>query len=242
VDAIRPCRDQHDKQLFGGNPLIKRRVVAFGSILVGLLLLGLWIGHERLLQRAARLWVRSDPVQPADAVAIFGGGIETRPLAAAEYFRRGLVPRILVSDVDSGAEPPSSRSHTQQNLAELKKLGVPDAAIQIFGCHSSNTYEEARALRRWSLDAGAHSLIVPTEHFSARRVRWITQEVFLGTGVQVRVPVIGSLDYLKPEWWDNSDALLAFQREVIKYMGYRLIYMLIPTYERGGGSVPCENR
>jgi hypothetical protein len=219
-----------------------RRGVLVSVLLFQCMLIGLWLDHKQWLRNAAELWVEYDSVEPADAVAIFGGGIETRPSAAAAYFRQGLVPRILVSNASSAAEPRSSLSHTEQNLSELKKLGVPDNVVEIFGCNSSSTYQEALALKRWSLSNGTRSLIVPTEYFSARRVRWITQRVFQGTGVRVRVPVIASPDYLQGEWWNNADALFAFQREVIKYMGYRLLYgLLMPRYEPGNTSEQCTN-
>jgi hypothetical protein len=206
------------------------------------MLLALWLARSTLLQDAARAWVEDDPVAPADAVAVFGGGIETRPLAAAEYFRQGLVRKILVTNIGSAAERQFSNSHTDQNLSELRKLGVADGAIELIGCNLSNTYEESLALKRWSLRASVHRLIVPTEYFSARRVRWITQKVFQGTGVQVHVPVIMSLDYMQGEWWNNGDALLAFQREVVKYFGYRIVYgLLAPWYEPGKTSERCAN-
>jgi hypothetical protein len=220
---------------------------ALGSAIMSLLLIlvvmiGLWLFYGDLLQRAAGLWVTDDAVGSADAAVVFGGGIETRPAAAAEYFRKRLVRKVLVSNVGSAIEHQSPNSHTKQNLAALKKLGVGDNAVETFGCHLSSTYEEVLALRRWSLSTGARSLLVPTEYFSARRVRWIIQKAFRGTGVDVRVPVIVSLDYLKGEWWNNTDALLAFQREVIKYLGYRLLYgLLMPWYEPGNTSERCAN-
>jgi uncharacterized SAM-binding protein YcdF (DUF218 family) len=241
--ATRLSRNERDQELDCCSPIPegKKRMIACVSILAGILLLGWLIDREILIQTAARLWVTSDPVQPADAVAIFGGGIETRPSAAAEYFRQGLVRKIVVSNVDSGAELQSSQSHTSRNLAELKKLGVPDDAIDTFGCKSSTTYQEALALRHWSLSNGAHTLVIPTEYFSSRRVRWVAQKVFLGTGVQVQVPAIASLDYLRGQWWDNADALLAFQREVAKYVGYRLMYLHVPAYQPRQHLLQCEN-
>jgi hypothetical protein len=218
------------------------RGVLASLLLLLAILLGLWLDHRQLLQEAARLWVVDDTVEPADAVAIFGGGIETRPSAAAEYLRQGLVHKILVSHVGSAVEDHSSHSHTEQNLAELKKLGVAQGAVEIFGCDLTDTYQEALALRRWSSSTGARSLIVPTEYFSARRVRWITQRVFQGTGVRVRVPVISSLYYLQGDWWNHADAPLAFGREVMKYFGYQLVYGLLATwYQPGNISGACAN-
>jgi hypothetical protein len=219
-----------------------RRSLLASLLLIVAIPLGLWLDHRQLLQDAARFWVVDDIVESADAVAIFGGGIETRPAAAAEYLRQGLVQKILVSHVGSAVADQSSHSHTEQNLAELKKLGVAQGAVEIIGCDLSNTYQEALALRHWSSSTGARSLIVPTEYFSARRVRWITQRVFQGTDVQVRVPVISSLYYLQGDWWNHMDAPWAFGREVVKYVGYRLAYGLLGLwYQPGNISGTCAN-
>jgi hypothetical protein len=205
------------------------------GIPVLVLLLGFSIGHQQLLLIAARFWEVSDPLQPADAVAIFGGGIETRPRVAANYLRNGLVKKILVSRV-SAHEPNHLLSHTGLNIAELHNLGIPDSAIEVFGCNSSNTYQEAMALRDWSMAIGIHSVIVPTEFFSARRVSWITGQVFRGTGVQVRVSAIGPADFLQKLELHDTDALLAFQRELVKYLGYRLFYWRVPYKARDSWS------
>ena len=65
-------------------------------------------------------------------------------------------------------------SHVELNCAVLLKLGVPPEAILSFGTDVSNTYEEARALAAWVKANGVRSIIVPTEIFSSRRVRWIS--------------------------------------------------------------------
>jgi hypothetical protein len=40
-----------------------------------------------------------DVIQPADAIVVLGGGLETRPFAAAALYKNGFAPKILVSDV-----------------------------------------------------------------------------------------------------------------------------------------------
>src|ERR1700738_3430294 len=91
---------------------MKREIASRRGMLGSLLLfqsiaLGLWLDHRQLLQDAARLWVVDDTVELSDAIAIFGGGIETRPAAAAEYLRLGLAHKILVSHVGSGVREQS---------------------------------------------------------------------------------------------------------------------------------------
>jgi uncharacterized SAM-binding protein YcdF (DUF218 family) len=134
-----------------------------------------WLGRVQILRGAARAWVVSDAVEPADAIIVLGGGLETRPFAAADLYKNGLATRILISAVrPSPAEKLDIvPSHVDLNRAVILKLGVPAEAIASFGSGVSNTYEEARALAEWAKANGVRSILVPTEIFSSRRVRWI---------------------------------------------------------------------
>jgi uncharacterized SAM-binding protein YcdF (DUF218 family) len=184
-----------------------------------------WFEREPLLRSAADLWIVSDQVGPADAVAIFGGGLEQRPFAAAAYYRQGLVTKILVTNIGSS---PAERlgvlqSHVEANRRVLLKLGVPDAAIENIGSNLSNTYEEALALRAWAERTDAHTIIVPTEIFSARRVRWTLNRVLTG-GPAVIVPAIEPMGYRRDNWWKHEGGLIGFQNEIIKFIYYRFKY------------------
>jgi hypothetical protein len=109
-----------------------------------------WRCRADLLPQAVDLWSVSDSVGPADAVAVLGGELETRPLAAADYYRQGLVPKVLVSNGRSTAakaELLPYDAEVTRNL--LVRLGVPETAIELVGTDLSNTFEEALALRRW---------------------------------------------------------------------------------------------
>jgi hypothetical protein len=128
-----------------------RRWLAASVALVLLVLAGLgsWLYRVPLLQGAAIVWIVSDDVGPADAVAVLGGGLEERPFAAADYYRRGLVPKVLLAaartspSVKLGISP----SHVALNHAVLTKLGVPETALETFGHELSSTFEESMALR-----------------------------------------------------------------------------------------------
>jgi uncharacterized SAM-binding protein YcdF (DUF218 family) len=91
--------------------------------------------REHLLRVAAALWIVSDPVTRADAIVVLGGGLETRPFAAAELWRRGLADKILISQgseeraVSIGVVP----SHTELNREILLKLGIPAGVVETFG-------------------------------------------------------------------------------------------------------------
>jgi hypothetical protein len=63
------------------------------------------------------------------------------------------------------------------------KFGVPPEAIVGFGTGNSSTYEEAHEPAAWARANGVRSIIVPTEIFSARRVRFILNKQPSSIGV-----------------------------------------------------------
>jgi hypothetical protein len=72
-----------------------RQIFVF-ALLLAALGSGAWLGRNALLQGAADLWVVSDPIAPADAVVVLGGGADVRPFIAADLYAKGLVQKILV--------------------------------------------------------------------------------------------------------------------------------------------------
>jgi uncharacterized SAM-binding protein YcdF (DUF218 family) len=205
----------------------RRRLTRFAFVLLALGGMGaaVWLYPTFFLREAVDLWTVSDEVAPADAVAVFGGGIETRPFAAAEYYRKGLVRKVLLSNVRiSSMTAEILPSETEGNRQVLIKQGVPEEAIELFGSSLSSTFEEAIALRAWALRNQARSLIVPTEYFSSRRVRWILVHEFVGTGTHILVPALDDPQYPRKEWWKDNAALVNFQNELIKYVYYRMRY------------------
>jgi uncharacterized SAM-binding protein YcdF (DUF218 family) len=168
-----------------------------------------WGGRPWLLRSAAEEWIVSDPLGPADVVAVLGGGVADRPFAAAQYYRQGWVTKILVDEPDS--------------KAVLLKLGVPESAIEIFGQALGNTHQETLALRAWAEQHNLHSIIVPTGIFSTHRVQWMLHRVFPHNFV-IRIAAIYPPNYSGADWWKNNDLMFAFEIEVMKYLYYRVRY------------------
>jgi uncharacterized SAM-binding protein YcdF (DUF218 family) len=202
-----------------------RRVLLALFACIAVLALWAWLKTETLLRGAADLWIVSDEPAPADAVAVLGGGLEYRPFAAADYYRRSLAPKILISNI--GATPTERlgvlQSHVRANSEVLQKLGVPAAAIEPFGDHLSDTFAEAVALHEWAVHNGAQRIIVPTDIFATRRLRWTLHHVF-GNDAAILVPALNPPDYQRDNWWKNEHGVIGFQNEVAKYLYYRLKY------------------
>jgi uncharacterized SAM-binding protein YcdF (DUF218 family) len=201
-----------------------RRFVIVVLAIIGAGAVG-WIEHTLLLQSVADAWIVSDPIAPADAVAVFGGGLEDRPFAAAAYYREGLVKRVLVSNSQVG---PAEHlgvwpTHVAATREILFKLGVPESAIETFGDDLANTHDEVLALWEWAKRSRTRSIIVPTEIFSARRVRWMLHRVF-DEDVSIRVVALDPPTYRRDDWWRREEGLIDFQNEVIKSLYYRMMY------------------
>jgi uncharacterized SAM-binding protein YcdF (DUF218 family) len=200
--------------------------LATATFLPAVLVVGVWVERAPLLRGAADLWIVSDPVTRSDVVAVLGGGLETRPFVAAELYRKGLVNKVLISQV------PESRSttiggipgHSELNRVLLVKLGVPETDIEMFGQGNRNTMDEALALRDWAEQRHVSQIIVPTEIFAARRVRWTFYREFEQSSVRLEIPSFEAPGYARAEWWKTEAGLIAFQNEVLKYLYYRLKY------------------
>ena len=198
--------------------------VAAGLLLV-VLLAAVWLERAPLLCGAAELWIVSDPIAPADAVAVLGGDLDTRPFVAADLYKKALVPKVLVSQVVEGRASAMGLipGHSELNRIVLVKLGVPDTAIEMFGEANGSTKDEAVTLRAWADRHDVSRIIIPTESFSARRVRWIFDRLFAGSSVGIEIATIGP-NYTHAEWWKSETAMMAFQNEIMKYLYYRLKY------------------
>jgi uncharacterized SAM-binding protein YcdF (DUF218 family) len=185
-----------------------------------------WAARASILRGMADLWVVSDEMGQADAIVVLGGGVDVRPFVAADLYKRGLAPQILVANVRYTPVEALKILPRQADLNRevLLKLGVPPAAIIGFGDGVSNTYEEARALRDWAASSQAMRLIIPTEIFPARRVRWIFQRELDSIGVHVTVLAFKPSEYGLEDWWRHEQGLITFQNEVIKFVYYRLKY------------------
>jgi uncharacterized SAM-binding protein YcdF (DUF218 family) len=207
---------------------VRRHFVAT-TIIVVVFLCGVlvWQFPQPILTSVANLWAVSDDLRgPADAIIVLGGGAENRPQAAADLYRRGFAPKILVSNsklsgaVWLGIERPEAEVDKEL----LIKLGVPVSAISSFGFDLRNTYEEARAVLAWAKTVQAKRVIVPVEWYFSRRARWTFRRELSPSGIDVQIQKLQSIDQKTTDWWHKEDGVVLLQNEILKYVYYRLRY------------------
>ena len=208
----------------------KRPWAGAATFAVPLLIMALgalaWFHREALLRYAAEQWAVSDDIHPADAIVVLGGGVDTRPFAAAEDYLNGVARRILLTDVRRSRVEALNilPSHVEINRRVLIKLGVPETDVETICNAVSTTFEEGQCVREWAIRNHARSVIVPTEAFSSRRVRWTLMQALAGTGASVQIQTLDYPDYSYLGWWKTDSGLIAFQNEMMKYLYYRYKY------------------
>jgi uncharacterized SAM-binding protein YcdF (DUF218 family) len=183
-----------------------------------------WTARATILREIAVLWVVSDPLEPADAIAVLGGGEDLRPFIAADLYKKGLANKILVANVKPDAIRKFGITEPDLNREVLRKLGVPEGAVIGFGQDLSSTFEEARALAAWARISGARLIIVPTELFPGRRQRWILDHELAPVDARAIIDAHKPDEYGVDDWWQHEEGLISFQNEVIKYIYYRIKY------------------
>jgi len=163
-------------------------------------------------------WLSSaDEPMPSSAIVVLGGD-PSRALAAADLYRQGLAPRVLVS-----AAAPTARDRRLETAGisvprddELARQvliarGVPESAIGIFGHNLQSTLDEARALRE--LFGASGTLLVVTSPLHVRRAR-----IVLATELpRERFRMIGSrYDPVPAKWWRDRESARDVLLEVAK--------------------------
>ena len=93
-----------------------------------------------------------------------------------------------------------------------------------FGKEVTSTYDESLALRDWAKASGAKNVIVISDPFPSRRVRWLFSKYLNPSGTHVITRAAPALEYASTNWWQHEEGLIAFENELIKYGYYRIKY------------------
>ena len=157
---------------------------------------------------AGRLLVVADPLPPStDAIVVLAGSIPTRVLEAADLYRAGLAPRVVVTRERlargesvlrvRGVHIPESDELT---IAALEQLGVPAHAIVRLRRRARSTESEARTVARYACSHRLRSLAIVTSRPHSRRARLIYRRA-LADAVAVAVRPSRYDVFAAARWW-----------------------------------------
>jgi hypothetical protein len=85
-----------------------------------------------------------------------------------------------------------------------------------------NTFQESHGVTEWAKQNYAKRLLIATEIFHTRRVRWLFHKQLKCAGIKVRIVAVAPHEYQASNWWWNEHGLIDFQNECVKLPYYWL--------------------
>jgi len=200
--------------------------IAAAFLIFCLLCVAAFVFREPLLRGVARVWIVNEHLSQADAIVVLGGGPETRPFEAARLYHLGLAPKIFVMRprVQYSARWGLMPAEADLSRNVLLHEKVPAAAIYVSSETVTNSYDESVVLRRWAGENGVKRVIIPTDIFHTRRVRWLYQKQCDNYGIHTEVEAVPVREYTATDWWKHEEGIIALQNEILKYAYYRIKY------------------
>lgn len=184
-----------------------RRTVRI-TLIALLALVGLGVlTHRPLLRATGQALVVDDPREPAEAIVVVAGGTPSREETAAELFRNGWAPRVLVSRqfvagrvqrlIDMGVRRLDFQG---ESVAALERYGVPRDAIVTLDQPVEITETELRLVAAVARDHGWRRLILVTSPFHTRRVQLVWRRES-GGSIEGRLATAPDECTAADAWW-----------------------------------------
>lgn len=179
------------------------------------------------LTYGGRFLQHEDPLSHADAIFVLAGTRAQRWLEAADLYREGYAPTIVLSPgiIESGEF--WLRAHgipfpTDAELARdaMVKMGIPSSAIVTPLHNIDNTAAEGLLLRTLSRDHHWTRVIIVTSKYHTRRAGFAFRRALEGTGVAIIVRASRYDDADPARWWHHRSDLRFVLLEWEKLMAY----------------------
>jgi uncharacterized SAM-binding protein YcdF (DUF218 family) len=205
--------------------MLRRRLLAV--LLLMLFAAGLLFVARRPLLVAACRWLDvGQRPQPADYVAVLGGGEETRPFAAALLVKRHLAREVLVPRQWNRAEVVHWIVLSDEELTRqvLLRRGVPASRIHLIGKGVVSTFDEALAVAEFLHPRPSARVMVVTNDYHTRRARWAFARVLDHSADRLTVVSIPEDEFSPENWWRTSAGRLQVTGEYAKLLYYQFRY------------------
>lgn len=194
---------------------------------------GTYFFYPQILEFTGSLIISGDAPANADAIVVLAGGDPGRPRAAAELFRQGLAPLVVITT----EIPPGGIRVFQELKAEGIELhesfenysrvllgnGVPESRIIRIEPYVSSTIEELDQVRTLARKRRWQSLVIVTSKYHSRRTG-IVADYYLRPEFETRI--VGSRfdPYSPSAWWRSRSQIRVFITEFQKLVAYSFYY------------------
>jgi uncharacterized SAM-binding protein YcdF (DUF218 family) len=193
-----------------------------------LLVIMVLMARSQILTGIADHLIINDKLQPADAIFLLNSEFNTRPFRAAELYKQGLAPVIVIAQAEAppvvglGLVP----NDTDISVGVLKKLGVPPGKIIVLPIPGgvTSTFDEAVAFRQYTEVKQMERVIVVTSAFHTRRAKWILDKTLAGLPVKLEMAAVPYAGFDQTNWWKNENGFFTLINEYIKLGFYYFKY------------------
>ncbi|MGH7753966.1 MAG: YdcF family protein [Gemmatimonadales bacterium] len=180
------------------------------------LALGL-VAHQNILQAIGDFLAPEDPLAAVDAVIAISGDGRERVGTAADLFRRGYAPWLILS---GGPVLARRASGSAQELARFaREFGVPPDRI-LLDEQATSTVENARGSTRVMQEHGLRSAILVTSPYHMRRSIVIFRSTFAPLGLRVLAYPARNSFFDLQGWWKIPQRREFVIREYLKLLAF----------------------
>ncbi len=207
----------------------KNKRAYYLALFIFLALLCLYLFRNSYLPAAGNYLVIQDKLEKADAIFVFGGSVPNRIIEAADIYKNGYAPLIIISKYPK----PEGYEHLKEkgisypeghdtNKSIAIKLGIPESNIVITKDRNSSTFEELVRLNKFCKDHDYKKIILVSSKSHTKRISKIFSDISEGKirGI-VRYTKYDTYDPLN--WWKNRGSLRQTMFEYQKLLHHFLV-------------------
>ncbi|HEX2204409.1 MAG TPA: YdcF family protein [Longimicrobium sp.] len=198
---------------------VRRRWRALAAVVA--LVVAAYLLRAPILTGVARFLSTEDPLRKADIIFVLGGDVDVRPFLAAELYREGWAPRVVLPRSETGRAAAMGVMPHQTDVAAnvLRRLGVPDSAVVVLHRPggSTSTADDAALLADHLRRAPARRVIAVTTRYHLRRTRWHLRRALEGTDVELVMRGAPHPGFSETDWWKTESGLIAYVNEYLKF-------------------------
>ena len=210
-----------------------RRVLVWSAALGGglaVIVAMLWLAQAPLLEWVGDQLLHEDSMADADVIVVLSGGTPAREIEAADLYRAGYAPRVVLTTAPPRASVMALRNRgvhapnlLEERLRYMAELGVSHEVISVMPEPVSSTRQESELVSDWVRQQGLDRVILVTSGYHTARARWVFERA-LDEHVSLRVRP-DSLEPFDPQlWWRDRNMLRNGLFEWQKLIFYRLWY------------------
>lgn len=185
-----------------------------------------WIFRTPLLRAVGDHLITENTVAHADAVFVLGGSAMDRGSEAARLYAQGISDRFFFTGAPTNTDLQalgidSTEAECTRNIAV--RNGIPFGLTTALN-RGTSTFEEAEALLALAQADHMDTVMIVSNRFHLRRVRFVFRERFHKAGITVLLHGAPSTQFDERTWWTSEEGLIMLNNEYVKLTYYHLKY------------------